>query len=56
MVSKKMTYKCECPYQGRHPRHAPNKCDCTNDLKYYKRNGKRICLCMNCTFPGDEEI
>ena len=29
--------------------HKPNECKCTNELKQYIRDGKRIWLCSCCT-------
>lgn len=60
-----MTNKCECDEKGRlksgwewsydskkelpFVNHEPNKCKCTNNLKEYKRDGKKIWLCSCCS-------
>ena len=36
--------------------HKPGKCECTNDLKLYLRNGKKTWLCSNCRLLSDEEV
>lgn len=62
--------KCECPKRG-NPKaemewmyseeeksgmnHKPGKCNGTNDIKQYSRNGKKLWLCSCCTMPGDKE-
>ena len=60
--------KCECPYDEhiskdrerfysdkelKDKNHKAFNCKCTNDLKYYIRDGKRICLCSKCVIFGD---
>jgi RNA polymerase-binding transcription factor DksA len=55
---------CECPTRGElqegmaswydkekelpFVNHETNKCKCTNDIKLYERNGKKLWLCSNC--------
>lgn len=34
--------------------HEPNECKCTNELKEYIRNGKKVVLCSNCCLSSDE--
>lgn len=68
-----MTHKCECPYEGvndgtlnslYHPTleqlyraHAPGQCECTNDLRRFRRrSGAILWLCSICTMTGDEAI
>ena len=66
-----MKHKCECPFKGNAPsymedfyseeekigmNHKPNECKCTNDLKQYIRNGKKIWLCSCCCLFGDKEV
>lgn len=37
--------------------HAPYKCECTNDLQLYRRNGRIVYLCSCCVlFDQDERI
>jgi len=36
--------------------HAPGMCECTNDLRLCKRNGKTVWLCSNCRMSEDEEV
>ena len=36
--------------------HKPGECKCTNELKQYIKHGKKVWLCSNCTFMGEEEI
>jgi len=36
--------------------HKPNECKCTNDLKQYIRNGKKLWLCSCCCLSSDEEV
>ena len=63
--------KCECPYDEvisearewqysdeelEDKNHKAFDCRCTNNLKYYLRDGKEICLCSKCCMPGDKEV
>ena len=63
--------KCECPYNEfiskdrlnlyskeelKEVNHKANNCNCKNNLKYYIRRGKKICLCSKCVMFGDKEI
>lgn len=64
--------RCECPSEGvLYPegeslynpvtelpfvKHEPGECRCTNDLKPYLRDGKRIILCSCCWLLGDKEV
>lgn len=64
--------KCECPDDESVPKsmmylysykekkkgmnHKAFECKCTNNLKYYIRDGKKICLCSKCHTLGDKEI
>ena len=34
--------------------HKPNECKCTNELRLYKRKGKKLRLCSNCVYPGED--
>jgi len=36
--------------------HKPNECKCTNDLKQYIRNGKKVWLCSCCCLSSDDKI
>ena len=36
--------------------HNPNECQCTNELKLYRRNNKLITLCSCCCLYSDEEV
>ena len=36
--------KLELPFVN----HKPGKCKCTNELKIYNRNGKKLTLCSCC--------
>ena len=33
--------------------HEPGECKCTNELKQYIRNGKKVWLCSNCKLISD---
>ncbi len=35
--------------------HKPNECKCSNDLRQFWRNGKKVWLCSNCQ-RGEEEL
>ena len=35
--------------------HKPNECKCTNDLKQYWKNGKKVWLC-SCCVMGEEKV
>lgn len=41
----------ELPYVD----HEPGKCKCTNNIRLYLRNGKKVFLCSNCVL-GEEEV
>lgn len=36
--------------------HKPNECKCTNDLKQYIREDKKIWLCSCCCLAFDKEV
>ncbi len=36
--------------------HEPNECKCTNNLKQYIRNSKKVWLCSCCCLSTDEEV
>ncbi len=66
------TIRCQCPeegvltpgYEGWYDRetelpfvkHDPGQCQCVNNLRLFKRDGKQMWLCSCCCMPGDERI
>lgn len=63
--------KCQCPEKGVTPperesmyapeeksgmNHEPNKCNGTNEIKLYERDGRKLYLCSCCYLSGDKEI
>lgn len=64
--------RCECPEEGvknismrgwydqknewPFVKHKPGQCRCTNEIKLYERDGKRLWLCSNCYMSGDREV
>lgn len=64
--------KCQCPFEGKFlvgmegwydkelelpfVEHKPNECKCTNKLKQYLRDGKKIWLCSCCVMFNDKLI
>jgi len=42
----------EWPYVN----HQPGECKCTNGLSQYRRDGRTMWLCTNCTVPSDEPV
>ena len=70
-MSNKKSIKCQCPILGyvsteresqytkeekSGMNHKPNKCKGTNNIKPYKRNGKKLYLCSCCYFGDDKLI
>lgn len=66
-----MTPRCQCPDEGRlgcpaswydalnelpYVNHQPNRCNCTNDLRLYRRRGAELWLCSICVMFGDDEV
>lgn len=51
-----MVKKCECPFKrNEFPLHEAKKCF-SIETKKYKRKGKIIWLCVDCSFYGDIEV
>lgn len=64
--------KCECPEEGvldpmmagaydpvtelPFVKHEPGKCQCTNNVRQFKRGGKLLWLCSNCWLTGDFNV
>lgn len=71
MIKKRMIKKCQCESRGRlmigmeslydpikklpYVDHEPGECECTNNIRLYLRNGKKVFLCSNCVL-GEEEV
>lgn len=71
-LSENDNTKCQCPEEGRldpsikhlyHKKtelpfvvHEPYQCKCTNNIKLFERQGKKLFLCSICCLSEDKEI